>query len=126
MGLGAVAYAFNQNLMLIIKTFKPLSMFPRLIIAGCIASLIAYAVPQAMGSGMSAITIAVESPENMQLLTTILIAKLLATLFAIGLGMSAITIAVESPENMQLLTTILIAKLLFSLLLATLVMTAKR
>ncbi|KAA1151184.1 chloride channel protein [Pseudoalteromonas sp. FUC4] len=86
MALGAIAFSFNQNLMLIIKTFKPLSMFPRLLIAGCIASLIAYAVPHAMGSGMSAITIAVESPDNVKLLTTILIAKLLATLFAIGLG----------------------------------------
>ncbi|KAF7772218.1 hypothetical protein PCIT_a2245 [Pseudoalteromonas citrea] len=84
--LGAVAFSFNQNLMLIIKTFKPLSMLPRLLLAGLIAGLIGYMVPQAMGSGMSAITIAVDSPENIQLLTTILIAKLLATLFAIGLG----------------------------------------
>ncbi|TMO63660.1 chloride channel protein [Pseudoalteromonas aurantia] len=84
--LGAVAFSFNQNLMLIIKTFKPLSMLPRLMLAGLIAGLIGYMVPQAMGSGMSAITIAVDSPENIQLLTTILIAKLLATLFAIGLG----------------------------------------
>lgn len=84
--LGAVAFSFNQNLMLIIKTFKPLSMLPRLLIAGLIAGLIGYMVPEAMGSGMSAITIAVDSPENLQLLTTILIAKLLATLFAIGLG----------------------------------------
>ncbi|WP_440055327.1 chloride channel protein [Pseudoalteromonas sp. T1lg65] len=84
--LGAIAYAFNQNLMLIIKTSKPLSMFPRLLLAGLIAGLIGYAVPEAMGSGMSAITQALESPNNMQLLTTILIAKLLATLFAIGLG----------------------------------------
>lgn len=84
--LGAVAFSFNQNLMLILKTFKPLSMLPRLMLAGLIAGLIGYMVPQAMGSGMSAITIAVDSPENIQLLTTILIAKLLATLFAIGLG----------------------------------------
>lgn len=84
--LGAVAFAFNQNLMMIIRTFKPLSMFPRLMLAGLIAGLIGNLVPQAMGSGMSAITLAVTSPENIQLLTTILIAKLLATLFAIGLG----------------------------------------
>ncbi|MCG9761035.1 MULTISPECIES: chloride channel protein [Pseudoalteromonas] len=84
--LGAVAFAFNQNLMLIIKTFKPISMFPRLLLAGLIAGLIGYAVPGAMGSGMSAITQAVESPHNLQLLTTILIAKLMATIFAIGLG----------------------------------------
>lgn len=84
--LGAVAYAFNQNLMMIIKTFKPISMFPRLLLAGLIAGLIGYAAPEAMGSGMSAITQAVESPDDIQLLTTILIAKLLATIFAIGLG----------------------------------------
>lgn len=86
MTLGAVAYAFNKNLMLIIRTFKPLSMLPRLMIAGVIAGAIGYLVPQAMGSGMSAITIAVHSPDNVQLLLTILVAKLLATLFAIGLG----------------------------------------
>lgn len=84
--LGSIAFAFNQNLMMIIRTFKPLSMFPRLMLAGLIAGLIGNLVPQAMGSGMSAITLAVTSPENIQLLTTILIAKLLATLFAIGLG----------------------------------------
>ncbi|KAF7788981.1 hypothetical protein PRUB_a2098 [Pseudoalteromonas rubra] len=84
--LGAIAFAFNQNLMMIIKTFKPISMFPRLMLAGLLAGLIGYLVPEAMGSGMSAIKIAVETPGELQLLTTILIAKLLATIFAIGLG----------------------------------------
>ena len=84
--LGAVAYGFNKNLMLIIRTFKTVNMFPRLILAGIITGAIGYLVPQAMGSGMSAIDIAVSSPEQVQLLTTILIAKLLATLFALGLG----------------------------------------
>ncbi len=84
--LGAIAYAFNHNLMLIIRTFKPISMFPRLILAGIITGIIGYLVPQAMGSGMSAIDIAVTDPNNIELLTTILIAKLFATLFALGLG----------------------------------------
>ncbi|WMN59133.1 chloride channel protein [Pseudoalteromonas xiamenensis] len=84
--LGAVAFAFNQNLMLIIRTFKSINMFPRLLLAGLIAGGIGYLVPEAMGSGMSAITQALQSPDDIQLLTTILIAKLLATLFAIGLG----------------------------------------
>lgn len=84
--LGAVAYGFNKNLMLIIRTFKSVNMFPRLILAGIITGAIGYLVPQAMGSGMSAIDIAVSSPEQVQLLTIILIAKLLATLFALGLG----------------------------------------
>ena len=39
-----------------------------------------------MGSGMSAINIALGSPEQLQLLSMIFIAKLLATLFALGLG----------------------------------------
>jgi H+/Cl- antiporter ClcA len=86
MALGAVAYHFNQSLMFIIRTFKPLNMFPRLILAGIITGIIGYMVPQAMGSGMSAISIAVGSPEQVQLLSTILLAKLLATLFALGLG----------------------------------------
>ncbi|OHU89104.1 MULTISPECIES: chloride channel protein [Pseudoalteromonas] len=84
--LGAIAFSFNQNLMLIIRAFNPVSMFPRLMLAGLIAGFIGYLVPEAMGSGMSAIRLAVESPDNIQLLTTVLIAKLLATLFAIGLG----------------------------------------
>lgn len=84
--LGALAYAFNQNLMLILRTFRSVSMFPRLILAGVITGAIGYLVPEAMGSGMSAIGIAIENPDDVQLLTTILLAKLLATLFALGLG----------------------------------------
>lgn len=86
MALGAMAYAFNKNMMLIIRTFSPLSMFVRLFLAGAIAGVIGYLVPEAIGSGMSAIAIAVQSPENIELLSVILFAKLLATLFAIGLG----------------------------------------
>lgn len=84
--LGVIAYGFNKNLMLIIRTFKSVNMFPRLILAGIVTGAIGFLVPEAMGSGMSAIHIAVSSPEQVQLLTTILIAKLLATLFALGLG----------------------------------------
>ncbi|CCQ09466.1 Chloride channel protein EriC [Pseudoalteromonas luteoviolacea B = ATCC 29581] len=84
--LGAIAFAFNQNLMLVIRTFKGINMFPRLLLAGLIAGGIGYLVPEAMGSGMSAITQALQSPDDMQMLTTIFIAKLLATIFAIGLG----------------------------------------
>ncbi|WP_091982521.1 chloride channel protein [Pseudoalteromonas denitrificans] len=84
--LGAIAYAFNQNLMYVIKVFKNISMFPRLLLAGTVMGLISFLVPQAMGSGMSAIGLSVISADNLQLLTTILIAKLLATLFILGLG----------------------------------------
>ena len=84
--LGAIAYAFNRNLMYVIKVFRRISMFPRLLLAGTIMGLISFLVPQAMGSGMSAIHLSVISAENMQLLLTILIAKLIATLFILGLG----------------------------------------
>lgn len=84
--LGAIAYAFNRNLMYVIKVFRRISMFPRLLLAGTIMGLISFLVPQAMGSGMSAIHLSVISAENLQLLMTILIAKLIATLFVLGLG----------------------------------------
>ena len=84
--LGALAFSFNQNLMLIMRTFRKVNMFPRLILAGIITGVIGYLVPQAMGPGLSAIAISVSSPEDIQLLTTIFVAKLLATLFALGLG----------------------------------------
>ncbi len=86
MTLGVIAYAFNYNLMLIIRLFKPLSMLPRLLLAGAIMGFIAFATPEALGSGMSAIGISVSSPDNFSLIATILIAKLLATLFVLGLG----------------------------------------
>jgi hypothetical protein len=72
--------------MYVIKVFRRISMFPRLLLAGTIMGLISFLVPQAMGSGMSAINLSVISADNMQLLMTILIAKLFATLFILGLG----------------------------------------
>lgn len=84
--LGALAFSFNQNLMLVMRTFRKVGMFPRLLLAGVITGGIGYLVPQAMGPGLSAIAISVSSPDDIQLLTTIFIAKLLATIFALGLG----------------------------------------
>ena len=84
--LGASAFVFNSNLMRVIKTFRHVSMFPRLIIAGVFTSFIGYFVPEALGDGTSAIDQAMLSPTDMNLIIVLLFSKLLLTWCALGLG----------------------------------------
>ena len=84
--LGASAFVFNSNLMRVIKTFRHVSMFPRLIIAGVFTSIIGYFVPEALGDGTSAIDQAMLSPTDVHLIIVLLFSKLLLTWCALGLG----------------------------------------
>jgi chloride channel protein, CIC family len=86
MVLGALATLFNNQLMNLIRWFRPLSMVSRLLLAGLLTGVIGYLLPQAMGSGMSSIQFLVNSPDNLVLLFAILAAKLALTLIALGLG----------------------------------------
>lgn len=84
--LGASAFIFNTNLMRVIKTFRDVSMFPRLLIAGFFTAIVGYFVPEALGDGTSAINQAMLSPTNTTLIITLLFSKLLLTWCALGLG----------------------------------------
>ena len=84
--LGASAFVFNSNLMRVIKTFRHVSMFPRLIIAGAFTAFVGYFVPEALGDGTSAINLAMLSPTDMKLIIVLLFSKLVLTWCALGLG----------------------------------------
>lgn len=84
--LGASAFVFNTNLMRVIKTFRHVSMFPRLLIAGVFTSFVGYFVPEALGDGTSAINQAMLSPTDVHLIIVLLFSKLLLTWCALGLG----------------------------------------
>lgn len=84
--LGAMATLFNNQLMNMIRWFRPLNMASRLLLAGLLTGMVGYLLPQAMGSGMSSIQFVVSSPDNLLLLFAILAAKFLLTLIALGLG----------------------------------------
>lgn len=84
--LGAMASLFNNQLMNMIRWFRPLKMISRLLLAGFLTGLVGFMLPQAMGSGLSSIQFVAASPENLLLLFAILAAKFLLTLIALGLG----------------------------------------
>lgn len=84
--LGGVSTLFNIQIMNVIRWFRPMSMFSRLLLAGVITGLVGWFVPYAMGSGFSAIHWVVTAPQDIQLLLSILMAKFVLTIFAIGLG----------------------------------------
>lgn len=84
--LGASAFVFNTNLMRMMKTFRHVTIFPRLLIAGVITALFGYFVPEALGDGTSAISEAMLSPTDTQLIIVLLFSKLILTLVALGLG----------------------------------------
>ena len=84
--LGASAYVFNTNLMRTMRTFRHVSIFPRLLFAGVITALFGFFVPEALGDGTSAINEAMLSPTNTQLIIILLFSKLILTWIALGLG----------------------------------------
>lgn len=84
--LGAVATLFNHQLMTIMRFFRPVNMANRLLLAGFITGAIGFFLPEAMGTGLSAIQWVLNTPENIQLLLFIFIAKFCLTIAAIGLG----------------------------------------
>ncbi|WP_057832792.1 chloride channel protein [Colwellia sp. TT2012] len=84
--LGILAAAFNKYLVLIIKLSVKYHIVPRLLLAAFITGILGYLVPGAMGTGTSAIDISLTSNLSLGLLFSLLIAKLLMTMFALGLG----------------------------------------
>ncbi len=84
--LGVLAAVFNKYLVLIVKQSVKYHIVPRLMVAAFITGTLGYLVPGAMGTGTSAIDISLTSDLQLGFLFSLLIAKLLMTMFALGLG----------------------------------------
>ena len=90
--IGGVAYLFNSSLIHTSKKFKPIKIYYRLAIAAVITAWIGVLVPQALGSGMGAVQFTVTDSANATewtaflFILAILLAKFIATVFALGLG----------------------------------------
>ncbi|WP_026052480.1 chloride channel protein [Gayadomonas joobiniege] len=84
--VGCFAFAFNRQLIEIIRSFKYVNMIPRLALAATVTAIIGAIVPEALGIGLGAISIAQQETGNAQLLMTVFISKAALTFFAIGLG----------------------------------------
>ena len=84
--LGLLAAWFNKYLVLIIKQSVKYHIVPRLMLAAVITGALGYLVPEAMGTGTSAIDLSLTSDLQLGLLLSLLVAKLLMTMFALGLG----------------------------------------
>ncbi len=84
--LGLLASIFNRYLILVIEHSAKLHITTRLILAAVITSALGYAIPYAMGTGLSGIDFSLQHQWQTELLFTLLIAKLLMTIFALGLG----------------------------------------
>jgi CIC family chloride channel protein len=83
---GAIAFVFNKNMMRLITLFKNWPLLLRLSLAGIVTAAVGYVIPHAMGAETGAIFYAVNAPNDVALLLTIFIGKMLLTLFALGLG----------------------------------------
>jgi H+/Cl- antiporter ClcA len=84
--LGVLAAGFNKYLVLIIKQSVKYHIVPRLMLAALITGALGYFVPSAMGTGTTAIDLSLTSDLSLGFLLSLLVAKLLMTMFALGLG----------------------------------------
>lgn len=84
--IGCFAFAFNRQLLEIMRSFKNTNFIPRLLLAGLVTAVIGLIVPEALGTGLGAIYVAESHTHNAQLLMTVFICKAILTFFAIGLG----------------------------------------
>ncbi|NTS78391.1 chloride channel protein [Catenovulum sp. SM1970] len=86
LAIGAFAFAFNRQLIEMLRSFKPIGMVPRLLLAALMTALIGYFVPLAMGTGIAGINLIDLVTTETNLLIIIFVSKALLTFFAISLG----------------------------------------
>jgi H+/Cl- antiporter ClcA len=84
--LGIIAFAFNRQLILMIKHSARFHIVPRILTAALITGVIGYVVPYAMGTDLSAINFSLQNNVELQLLLGLLLAKMVMTITALGLG----------------------------------------
>lgn len=83
--LGFIAALFNNQLMNVIKLFRPVKMVWRILIAACITAVFGYFLPESMSAGLDSAHSFIND-QSVGLLFAILIAKFILALAAIGLG----------------------------------------
>ncbi len=84
--LGILAAGFNKYLVFIIKSSVKYHIVPRLILAAVITGALGYLVPGALGTSSNTIDVSLTTNLPLNFLFSLLIAKLLMTIFALGLG----------------------------------------
>jgi len=84
--LGVIAFIFNKYLVATIEHSAKFHIASRLILAAFITGTLGYAVPQAMGSDLSTISLSISDNSSLMLLLGLLLAKIVMTICALGLG----------------------------------------
>jgi len=84
--MGIIAFVFNKTLVTVIKKASKLHVVVRLLIAALITGVLSYAVPQALGTNLGAISFSLGESASLSFLIALLAAKLTMTIFALGLG----------------------------------------
>lgn len=83
--LGGLASVFNNQLMNVIRWFRPVKMVWRLLIAAALTATVGLVLPEAMGAELHEVH-KIISNENIVFLLAVLVAKMILALMAIGLG----------------------------------------
>lgn len=83
--LGALASLFNNQLMNVIRWFRPLKMVWRLLLAALITGIAGFFIPESLGAGFESVH-KVISTDNLGFILLILAIKFVLVLVAIGLG----------------------------------------
>ncbi len=84
--LGMLATLFNNQLMRVMKLFRPVSMIWRLVLAAIITGGVGMLLPDALGANFIDVELLFERDPGTLLLVAVLVAKVILAVFAIGLG----------------------------------------
>lgn len=84
--IGVIAFVFNRYLVAIIKHSDKYHIVTRLLLAAFITGALSYAIPQAVGTNINAISFSISDNSSLVLISGLLVAKLVMTVCALGLG----------------------------------------
>ncbi len=85
-GLGLLGSLFNQQLMLVMRVCRPLSMITRLLLAAVITGSVGYFMPNALGAEFVNIQVFIEGSPAVQSILLLFAAKFALAIVAIALG----------------------------------------
>lgn len=84
--LGAVASVFNHYIVFFIERYQQMHVFKRFMAVALITGIVGVAIPPALGTDLSAISVSLSNEWQPSWLLALLLAKCLLTVVAIGLG----------------------------------------